>query len=197
MLFPSFPINLSSRGLSSSLAKPQHSLHQLCWWDCRSVISYRTATAHPSQVLCRKELPLALPLSQQLHRQLPLFLWICCRGAARPGQSLRSVLPSYTFLLCSQKRCSYSWTLCYPLTPLLFLSYLPLPSLVLCLSTKCFWKARGRPPVPALFLPTCPALSQSWKVLLTATSKALTLLPANPFLILQANLLSIAHHLPL
>lgn len=79
---------------------------------------------------------------------------------AQPGLVSLSGLSSLPTLSCFVlRKAVLILDLCYPLTPLLFLSYLPLPSLVLCLSTECFWKARGRPPVPALFLSTCPALS--------------------------------------
>lgn len=58
--------------------------------------------------------------------------WLC-HSAARPGQSGLSSIPTL-FLLCSQQGC-YSWTLCYPQTRFCFCPIVPLPSLVLCLST--------------------------------------------------------------
>lgn len=103
LVFPSFPINLSSPGLSSSLAKPQRSLHQLPWWDCGRVISYRTAnTAHPSQVLCRKELslPLTLPAAPQTAAFIPLDL-LPWRSQA---WSVSQVCSPYPFLALFSER---------------------------------------------------------------------------------------------
>lgn len=132
-----------------------------------------------------------MPLSQQLHRQLPSFLWIGCHGAARPGHSGLSSIPTL-FLLCSQQGC-YSWTLCYPQTRFCFCPIYPCP-VSSCASAHSVY---GRPGEDLQFLHAQKFPSQSWKVLFTATSQVLTLLPANPFPILQANLLSMVHHLPL